>query len=288
MAIVVESVTTQATAEGAVTITKPTGLAVDDFLIAVLACDAANSIATPSGWSSTGALTTGSDVGIDPYILYKKADSADVAASNFSFDVSDGSGELGGVLMRVSGIRLDGSEYQGVTEDNNLNSSASPQSHDISITPSQDGALLIAIVTGDGTLTISSPSINGTNPTWTERFEARVGSALDSLIVNTAVQTTAAAISTFSYTVDTNGAGANQDYYLSLAVFRPRVDVNPAPAVIDVVASVEAPTVSAGASVAASVIDVATSVQAPTVTAEAPDWAPQTKNSTTWTRQSKS
>lgn len=99
MAIVVESTANASTTASVdLVITKPTGLAEGDLLIAALT-SRSGEYTTPSGW-------TQADVRADTVayseILYKVASSADAAASNFTF-TSDSAIFNSGSLLRVSG-----------------------------------------------------------------------------------------------------------------------------------------------------------------------------------------
>lgn len=85
--ITVHSSNSAASATSPLVITKPTGLAVGDLLVATLAVSSGAAsgspvIDTPAGWTSATSVTGG---GNGARIVYKIADSSDVAASNFSF-----------------------------------------------------------------------------------------------------------------------------------------------------------------------------------------------------------
>ena len=82
------------------TVTKPFGLAVDDLLLLVCAKDDDPIIDLPAGWTRATASTAGVDYGTD--VLYKIADSGDVAATNFTF--TGDSEEYCGRLYRISNV----------------------------------------------------------------------------------------------------------------------------------------------------------------------------------------
>jgi hypothetical protein len=83
-----------------ITITKPTGLAVGDLMVAVIGKDDDVLINLPSGWSSPAGLFYGTASGNDLYsrIFYKVADAADVAASNFTWTFGDSGEDCSGTL----------------------------------------------------------------------------------------------------------------------------------------------------------------------------------------------
>ena len=95
MAIVVESVSPVATAISSnLTVTKPTGVAVGDLLVAVLFAVEADvgslageSWTLLSGWSNAGSVLNGVTNAVS--FQYKLATSGDVSASNFTFNFSD-------------------------------------------------------------------------------------------------------------------------------------------------------------------------------------------------------
>jgi hypothetical protein len=87
MAAVVESVSTNTMGTGGV-LTKPTGLAVGDTMIAILAsAGGTNNIAAPGGWATVTSLNTPTYT--KSRVFSKTADSGDVAASNFTFTGTD-------------------------------------------------------------------------------------------------------------------------------------------------------------------------------------------------------
>jgi hypothetical protein len=85
MAAVIQSFNTTAIASAAtVVVTKPTGLAVGDLMVAHLY----HSVQTITGLAGFTELINNSDGSdISGKILYKIADSSDVAASDFTFNV---------------------------------------------------------------------------------------------------------------------------------------------------------------------------------------------------------
>ena len=165
--ITVESVQSSGStvSEGAVTITKPTGLAVGDLLVVTLVFGQNDTTPTPSGW--TVIRNNSVDLGTDGDVaaFYKVADSGDVAASNFSFDVTDTTGNIAGSLYRISGYNS--SNVVGNFDSGFDSTSGTSRSHTISLTPAQADSVLIALVVSDATNTFSSPSSTG-SPTWTE------------------------------------------------------------------------------------------------------------------------
>lgn len=91
---------------GTVTINKPTGLQVGDLMVASFASGSTNAVAWTqlSGW--TEVLDSGTDrpcMGIQ----WKVATSADVSASNFTFQSSSGGANYNGVICAYRGAAFD-------------------------------------------------------------------------------------------------------------------------------------------------------------------------------------
>lgn len=104
MAITVASTATDTiTDTGSLDITKPSGLAVGDLMVAVLFRNDGSTIATKTDWTLVHA--DGDSANVYVNVQYKYADSTDAAASSFSFDATGGSpAPTGGTLYRITGM----------------------------------------------------------------------------------------------------------------------------------------------------------------------------------------
>lgn len=229
MALVVESTTTANTSGISITITKPTGLQVDELLVCVASSSllgTPETIDVASGWSNATIATADNttDTATSVRVQYKIADSADVAASNFTFS-STYTSLKAGVLLRVSGIRTTGT--LGVVDADVYNSTATTAiSFTSTITPAQNGSLIImgfsaARVGAAGAGSIGSYTSTPTN-TWTEILDYGVDSSSTDPITGVAytIQSTAAQLTNYSATLSlsrTLHAGV-------LATFYPVVD----------------------------------------------------------------
>ncbi len=160
------------------TIPKPSGLAVGDLMVALLAIGEETATVTPpSGWTLIQANISVDDLGFHTY--YKIADSGDAAASTFFFDSSDNSDEVGGCILRITG-------YDTASP---INTSNKGQDTDIpsgdfsisaAITPSRANCLLIMGFAGRNTnVDIFDYFISTDNPTWTERHDSQTAASLD-------------------------------------------------------------------------------------------------------------
>lgn len=180
MAIVVQSTaSTGYTAATSVVITKPTGLAVGDLLVAIIGATSGTSgtIATASGWTSLA--DTGSS-SLPIKIQWKIADSSDVAASNFTFTGTTVS-RMGGALLRVTGHAAVGTSGGNDTDAYN-STTTTTISFTSTLTPSQTGCLILmglqARNNNDGGTTLSgyntTPSM-----TWTEVIDTTADAGTD-------------------------------------------------------------------------------------------------------------
>ncbi len=164
-------------ADTSITITKPTGLAVGDIMVAHLSAIVA--AGTNSNWQESGSdgftillnQNNASDSNSEARltVMYKVADSGDVAASDFSFAVDESLAVdfLGaGAIYRITG----GVTTAGATA---AGSTTTPTFVN-TVTPLADSLLLFLTTCADASQTTGSASsyaITTSNPTWTERYD---------------------------------------------------------------------------------------------------------------------
>lgn len=228
MAITVQSVSAVATVSSTdtVTITKPTGLAVGDLLVAVLAGYAGDGsgvgdINIKSGWTDaeTNKLAETANS-----IQYKIADAADVAAANFSFTKTAATDSFVGQLIRASGQNTFSPLGSSQNYSNNTAESASFSGTMSSYTPGADGALVIIQVNGEwqagGTIrTVSDYA--ATNVSFTEGIDTGGSDGSGGATVASAygIQSTNAALTGYTATFSTS----TNDHYGQIVVFIPPV-----------------------------------------------------------------
>lgn len=90
-----------------VTLTKPTGLAVGDLMIAYIAVSSGSnpSLNVPSGFTLGASTTFSAASGGRLFAYYKVATSGDVAAANFTFsEAAGGIGAISGFIDRITGV----------------------------------------------------------------------------------------------------------------------------------------------------------------------------------------
>ena len=148
MAIVVESVSSASNttvSHTSLVITKPTGLAIGDLMIAVVESYGGTDIriSTIAGWTSVQT-TVDASANINTAIIqYKIADSGDVAASDFTFNLTGDVGSLtGGSILRVTGHAV-GSIVAASETDQDSGASSSTLSFVASSSATTDGSLIL-------------------------------------------------------------------------------------------------------------------------------------------------
>lgn len=277
--------TTQASS---ITITKPTGLAAGDLLIAFLGkTDTVNpttsDIDTPAGWTSVGNQKFDSNE-VELKIVYKIADSADAAASNFSF-TSDEACHLGGVLVRVTGEG--GSNPFAASEFDLENSAATAKTYTAASTPATANSLIMAVYMGINipTLTIgtyiSTPSI-----TWTEAAEIQNDSANKDPGLAVAYGTYTGTSQFTQYGATFSGAATTA---AALLIITPQVDGNADVSHLAVTPTLNGLTATHGGGADVSHLAVPPTLNSlPTTnTSDLPQWTNSDKNSATWTNPNK-
>lgn len=166
MAIVVESVST-----GQSPITKPSGLAVGDLMVALLADSDANSGTVPSGWTAhvnESFLWTQA-------VYTKIADSSDVAASTFTFQDTGGV-HLTGVLYRITGtvdhatLAFQSSSWS----DNDGNATVQFNPAFTPVAAKYIALVCFKVDKSSSTGSNSAYSMTG-SPTFTERYDTTIG-----------------------------------------------------------------------------------------------------------------
>lgn len=149
---------------GSVTLTKPTGLAVGDLMVACIAFyfeGGTRTLTTPAGWTAQKKLD-GTDGGIAVYT--KVADSGDVAASNFTFSASASGDCIAGSLSRVTGYTSIGSSES----DEASGTGSASVSYTTAVTPTVSDNLVIVVFAGGDATWTGTPSASAYTLTPTE------------------------------------------------------------------------------------------------------------------------
>lgn len=275
MAVAFASYNTQTKDSGggtSITVTKPTGLAAGDLMIAIFSCSQ-NRTAVLSGWT----LLFDHNGGNPPYndVLVKVASSADAAATNFTFTGFADGDSLIGAICRITGASFGGADNFSYDTDHIEGDDTPVYSGGVTTISSND-LLLFGVGVLDNQA-ISTYAVTTNNPTWTEQFEVLANLTQDlGLGVATAPYTTPGATGDYSASI-AGALGATTSAFLIKISESESVTVSPA--VITMTASVQTPTVTGDANVTTTVITMTASVQAPTVTTEASKWVNKAKSS---------
>lgn len=206
---------------------KPSGLAEGDLMVGCFFTDAGSApitTLTRSGWTANGPGEASAETS-RLFNLYKLADSADVAASTFTFTTNysgTGGGKVGGAILRVTGFGVGTTPVIATDVDNNRNGTgASFTSFTGTFTPADTDSLLVFMVAGTnnetGTGTMSGYTVSGSNPTWTEQFDIFDSDGDDSIF---AVATTVDSTTTNRTTASVTCSVAQDDYLLMLLSFQ--------------------------------------------------------------------
>jgi hypothetical protein len=264
-----------------IVITKPTSLAVGDFMLACFSTGQSGS--TPanmdllSGWTLIKQTAT-SKSALD--VMYKIAASGDVAASNFTFHNTTNGGTftwaMAGVIMRWTGVDT----TTPVVASNNATGSGTGITV-TTITPGTEPMLVLVTggCNGSATRTVSGQAIANNNPSWTEDYDFGPGAgALCSLGVAHAgwgfATATGSATATFNASEDGSGgilvALQPQKVYATIAAS---------------VATLIVPTTVI--KIAAVIASIVSTMSVPAINITGAVWSTLAKHSSTWTNTTK-
>lgn len=232
MSIVVESVSATATASATtnLTVTKPTGVAVGDLLVVMLATYAADGSGGGevfnqlSGWTREIALDQGSDLAFT--LQWKYADSGDVSASNYTFSTGATADQLLGRMIRCSG-EAPLNALQHTNTYSNASANSATLSASTTHTPRVTGSLVVifaggTFTTGSTIRTFSGQVVNAT--ALTEAFDdgGSDGSGGASVSAAYGIYSSVSEITSYGATINTSTPG----HYGAIAVFTPPVNAS--------------------------------------------------------------
>lgn len=207
MAVTYQSIASASIADANLVISKPTGLAVGDTMLAGVYHNdddaGGGTVATPSGWTR---LIEEDNSGENLVVFSKKADSADVAASNFTFTSGGASYHLIGHIIRISEFGI----IAGQTSEMDTNNGTATVIA-TGFTPTRANTLFVAFLiqsrTG-GLPEVASVAMATDNPSWTERAETQQSDSTFDSVLGTFTATRAAVTATGNIT-GTLAAAAN-------------------------------------------------------------------------------
>lgn len=245
-------------------------------MVAIIAKDDSgdsNSLTTPTNWTLMDSAITGA---FNQIAVYSKvADSADAAASNFTFGLASGTAHLAGVLYRITGTFSAPTCVYAIDASSTNEVSNAPDTHQIGgITPTVASSLLISfiagLITGD-VPGISTYETQTSNPTWTERHDFssaggyRIGTA-------TATRTEVTATGYIQFTFSGNDdIHASESLGAILAITDTQSN-STSPSVLTSALAVQEPSLIISSTIDPAVITATININAPTVTTADPLW----------------
>lgn len=276
MAVAFQSIATTAyNADASLVITKPSGLAVGDLMLAVVQGENNAGTGQPSGFTLLKDLQNTGAAG-RMWVSWKIATSGDVAATDFTF-TKTASVNLGGGILRIDGTH----STNPVERFGFANASAtSTPTFASTVTPDKANSLILfCLSTVDDTQNTSSGyAIVTSDPTWTERmdmFSANIGaSGYMQVAVATATRPEVTATGDASCTMS---ASTNQLGNV-MVVVRPQVIIT---------ASETSTTTDTLNKKPNKVILETTTTTDSLTTSKEKDWDNQAKNTNDWTNQTK-
>ena len=263
-----------ATGTGSVVITKPSGLAAGDLMVAFIADAAYGNVPnTPSGWTKIIEHTGDLDMTITAFA--KIASAGDAAAADFTFTHPNGSATLGGVLYRITGTLASTDNIYREASNTGTEPSADVFRFATGFTPDTASTLLIMGVTGYSN-TNGFDSSNATayaletsNPSWTERHDFVYGVDYRlSTATATRTETTATGYYQITYTAAGSETPANASGIL-LGI-TDTANGTPTITVVEAVASIQAPAATGGSQVSPSVVTATATINDPTASSASP------------------
>ena len=303
MALVVESTSTASTSNAdSLTITKPTGVQVGDLLILV-ASGSNQGLPSCSGFTvgvekfqdNSGGLI---DTGLS--LLWRVADSTDVAASNYTVNNTGTTTSGAASMLRVSGWTSGNPMYQSAS----TGSSVDAASYTVSATGLSLSRpypqLLIAAVMHQGDASNANYSnytitSSDSNPSWTELqdvdFEIANGiNGTCTLAVAYALSSNTSNITGYSIDATSSTAGDPDAYASVLAVIVEPAAATGTNALLEVTQDVTFPNtaVEVGTTGTNTLLEIEPELFDQSGSATAPtQWTNETKGSTTWINETK-
>lgn len=187
---VIESYTDVSHSGTAFDVTKPTGLAVGDLLLAIIAKDDDLSMSPPAGWTTDFDGSGVAALACASFIFHKVADAADVAASVFTF--TGDSEDYVGRLYRISNVN--GTPIDIVDATGNSGTSTAPQA--TAITTGSNDSLVFAFAGMDDNDTPYSLTTGG----WTT--DLNTDNTTAGIVIGRKVQATAGTTGAVDFTTN--------------------------------------------------------------------------------------
>lgn len=189
-----------------ITITKPTGLAVGNLLVAyITSISTSHTPQTPSGWTEQFVFQMiNGNQNFYHSCFTKVADATDVAASNFTFTLSTAVNGIAGTLFRISGV-ASGNEIEGVEISRDTDGGTTASFTTTGTPRMSDSLLLISFAKHDDGGTVSNYASTPAK-TWTEKvdIEFTVGGYVPAYAIASATAGSTTQVTAFQATLSSN------------------------------------------------------------------------------------
>lgn len=202
------SISTAYSANASAVVTKPSGLAAGDLMVAFVTeiSGTAGTPNTPSGWTLRAFLnfTTSHDL----YVFAKVADSSDASATNFTFTHSTGTADITATVYRITGTFTSANNIYAIAITEGTEATDNVIQYTTGITPTVASSLLILYAYADtsgNAAAAAGYTLEHDNPTWTERYDDDPDTANEAQIATaTAVRTETTPTGYFEITYTTS------------------------------------------------------------------------------------
>lgn len=257
------------------TINKPTGLVVGDLMLATISENATIGTFTPPSGFTSLANTQLAGTGLHQQTFYKYATSTDVAASNFSWTTNSG---VGNHFFGVIGAYQDASNsvIPQVSTASVTTATTSGTLTATGLTPVRASEMLVFLTSSrdaTGTITISSPAVATSNPTWSNAYTyAPVTLNKSQSDTATRAQTTATGNATIAYT----SGGTSTNVITHFVLLENKIDNTQTPTALRLVFNI--PHI-----ILKGIVVLITLGSAVLNSVRGSSWANPDKTSTTWT-----
>lgn len=280
MAMAVEAVASTAFgSRSTLTLSKPTGTADGELLVAVVGLGTNSSVVSsvPSGWTATAGSPASVSLVTNVYVYWKLA-SSEGASWDWGLNKST---SCAGVVLRVSfpdATPFDAEAEATVSNDDTPSWGAS-------VTPASANSLLVMAIIAEQTAAggTSGYAVATDNPTWAERFDET--STGITFAVATAVRSATTATGNASATL--TGSGSNTtDSAVLMAVFQPlaSASLTGTTALLTSPAStLIAADISSSTNVSTALLTDTSTLLDPSARVSERVWTHGTRTSTTWT-----
>lgn len=286
MAVTFESIQIAGGGAGDTTVTKPTGLAVGDLMIAFIASltggAGGETHSGPSGWTKIENQVPTNGAVITVWAVV--ATSTQTAASDFSWTSAGTNSDTSGSILRFTSTNGFNSVASNIVSNSNTALTTT------GVTTLSTSTILVlcgADEDGTSTATFSSYSVANNDPTWTERADFPNDTSGSRINVGIATAPYALQQATGSSSI-TSSLGTS-DVSSALIAITENINVTVTTTTLALtLPNFNVPTMSAGVSFAPTTLELVSTLNAPTALGTAQtQWTNPDKPSTIWTNTDK-